>query len=61
MADEKKAPKGVEQAREARRRAEEDYAELVAGRTAVKDAAKEAAKIRQDDLAALVMLAFGRG
>lgn len=61
MVDKKPQPKGVEQAREARRRAEEDYAELVAGRTAVKDAAKTAAELRKDDLAALVMLAFGRG
>lgn len=57
MADEKR----VEQAREARKRAEEDYRELVEGRTAVKEAAKAAADIRKDDIAALVMLAFGRG
>lgn len=57
MSDEKK---GLEQAREARRRAEEDYAELVAGRSEVKDAAAAAATIKRADFETLVMMAFGR-
>lgn len=59
--DNKSQRKGIEQAREARRRAEEDYAELVAGRSEVKDVAAQAAEFQRYDIAELVMLAFGRG
>lgn len=60
MNDEPRKSKGIEQARKARQRAEEDYAELVAARSEVRDVAATAAELKKDDFASLVMLAFGR-